>query len=210
MYEGTHYHSLDDEAGREARKQVFSSCWSQAAESISPEVLGYENPCYYYFRSACLAYDAQVSTLEGKLELVPKLLDAIQKGLQSPGGTDFEAGGLYRVAAAVKYNPAAQEIPGGLFNPEEALGLIDLAIAAQPYPAGTLPGQRYCENFSHKVRNLIVLSRPSEALQLATQSLADFDAYTKAGEIPEVLRAETADCLALLQQLKAVLEPSTP
>jgi hypothetical protein len=203
MYEGTHYHSLDDEAGREARKQVFSSCWSQAAETISPAVFGSATPTYYYFRSACLAYDAQVSDLEGKVELVPKLLDSIQKGLQSTGGTDYEAGGLYRVAAAVKYNPAAQEVPGGLFNPQEALALIDQAIAAQD-------GNRYCENFSHKVRNLMVLGKPTEALTLATQSLTDFDAYMKAGEIPEIYRAETLDCLTLLAQLKGSLETSTP
>jgi hypothetical protein len=210
MYEGTHYHSLDDEAGREARKQVFSSCWSQASETISPVILGYETPVYYYFRSACLAYDAQVSTLEGKVELVPKLLDTLQKGLQATGGADYEAGGLYRVAAAVKYNPAAQEVPGGLFNPEEALVLIDQAIAAKPYPEGHIAGNRYCENFSHKVRNLIVLGKPLAALSLATQSLTDFEAYMNAGEIPEVIRAETMDCLTLLTQLKGSLESSTP
>lgn len=203
LYEGTHYHSLDDEAGREARKQVFSTCWSQAAETINPIALESESPVYYYFRAACLAYDAQVSDLAGKLELVPKLLESIQKGLQSPGGTDYEAGGLYRVAAAVKYNPAAQEIPGGLFNPQEALVLIDQAIAAED-------GDRYCENFSHKVRNLMVLGKPTEALTLATQSLNDFNAYLDAGAIPEVYRAETLDCLTLLAQLKGSLDIGTP
>ncbi|HET9238100.1 MAG TPA: hypothetical protein VFO10_12650 [Oligoflexus sp.] len=203
LYEGTHYHSLDDAEGREARKKVFSSCWSEAAESINPVTLGHQTPTYYYFRSACLAYDAQVSTLEGKIELVPKILDAIQTGLQVPGGTEYEAGGLFRVAAAVKYNPAAQEVPGGLFNPAEALGLIDQAIA-------TKDGPLYCENFSHKVRNLLVLGRPTEALTLATESLNDFDAKMKAGSIPEIFRAETLDCLTLLTQLKGSLGSEAP
>lgn len=203
LYEGTHYHSLDEAAGREARKKVFSSCWSEAAERISPVTLGYQTPVYYYFRSACLAYDAQVSTLEGKLELVPKILDAIQTGFQVTGGTEYEAGGLFRVAAAVKYNPAAQDVPGGLFNPEEALALIDQAIA-------TKDGPLYCENFSHKVRNLLVLGRPTEALTLATESLSDFDAKVKTGSIPEMFRAETLDCLTLLSQLKGSLSSETP
>jgi hypothetical protein len=203
LYEGTHYHSLDDAEGREARKKVFSSCWSEAAETINPVNLGYQAPTYYYFRSACLAYDAQVSTLEGKIELVPKILDAIQTGLQVAGGTEYEAGGLFRVAAAVKYNPAAQEVPGGLFNPQEALGLIDLAIA-------TPDGPLYCENYSHKVRNLLVLGRPTEALTLATLSLNDFDTKLKAGSIPEIFRAETLDCLTLLTQLKGSLGSETP
>ncbi|HYX32973.1 MAG TPA: hypothetical protein VE954_07645 [Oligoflexus sp.] len=210
MFEGTHYHSLDDAAGREARKAVFSSCWSEAAETISPVALGFETPVYYYFRSACLAYDAQVSDLEGQLALVPKLLDAVQKGLQTEGGTSYEAGGIYRVAAAVKYNPAAQEIPGGLFNPQEALVLINQAIAAPPYAEGSISGQLYCENFSHKVRNLLVLGQPAEALTLATQSLSDFEQHLATGAIPEYVRAETMDCLSLLTQLKGSLETSTP
>ncbi|WP_141734413.1 hypothetical protein [Oligoflexus tunisiensis] len=206
MFEGTHYHSLETEEGRAARKIVFSSCWSQAAETVSPSVLGFASPVYYYFRSACLAYDAQVSTLEGKVQIVPQLLSAIQTGLQIEGGTTYEAGGLYRVAAAVKYNPAAQEVPGGLYNPEEALVLIDQAIAAD----GSLPGNLYCENFSHKVRNLMVLGKPTEALNLTTQSLNDFETHLSAGRIPEFIRAETMDCLTLLTQLKGSLETATP
>jgi hypothetical protein len=206
MFEGTHYHSLETEEGREARKAVFSSCWSQADATISPDLLGFASPVYYYFRSACLAYDAQVSTLEGKVAIVPQLLGTIQDGLQVEDGTTYEAGGLYRVAAAVKYNPAAQEVPGGLFNPEEALFLIDQAIAAN----GTLPGKLYCENFSHKVRNLMVLGKPTEALSLTQQSLSDFEEHLNAGRIPEYIRAETMDCLALLSELKGSLDTTAP
>lgn len=199
LYEGTHYHSLDTAEGQAARKVVFEDCWANAAESIRPTALGFETPAYYYFRTACLAYDAQVSTYDQQLELIPPLVDGIQKGLILEDGTNYEAGGLFRVAAAVKYNPAAKPLPGGLYNPEEALQLIDFAIAAQPL------GSLYCENFSHKARNLLVLERPVEALTLIESSITGFEAHLGAGEIPEYFRAETLDCLILLRQLKSVL-----
>jgi hypothetical protein len=215
VFEGTHYTSLKPEAnspseasgtvavgsGKSTRKAIFNECWEKAVEVISPANLGYESPVYYYFRSTCLAYEAEASNVVQRLGLLPRLLSALSSGLETNGGRTYEGGGILRVKAGVKGNPEAKGLPGGLYNPEEALVLINEATEAEAYP-GNLPGMLFCENFRRKIITLNELKRSQDALVVADQALVDFPSYQADGLIPEMLRAETSDCLKTVQELK--------
>ncbi len=207
VFEGTHYTSLKPESsvasgtGKQSRQKIFNECWEKAAEVINPTNLGYESPVYYYFRATCLAYEAEASNVVQRLGLLPKLLGALSSGLATNGGKTYEGGGILRVKAGVKGNPEAKGLPGGLYNPEEALVLVNEATDAEAYP-GNLPGALFCENFRRKIITLNELKRPQDALATAESALNDFPSYIADGLIPEVLRAETTDCLNTVKELK--------
>lgn len=202
VFEATHFYGTVVETERAARKALSGECWRNGAEAVNPTKLGYASPVYYYFRAACIAYEAEVSTPAERLGLLTPLNNALQTGLGTQGGTTYEGGGLLRVTAAVKGNPEAQGLPGGLYNPEEALKLINLAIDSQAYP-GNAEGAFFCENFRRKAMTLKELKLQAQSLETADQALADFPSYLEEGLIPEFIRAETDDCLKLIQALKA-------
>lgn len=194
LYEGGYLLSLDKPEERAERKKVFNTCWTKEVEAISPAKLGYSSPAYWYLRASCLAQEAQVSSVLERLANLPKLNDALDKGLASSGGDAYEGGGLLRVKAAVKGNPEAKGLPGGLFNPEEALKLIDRAIASPASP-GNAEGFLFCENFRRKADILNTLGRAAESKALSAQTVTDFTGYLADGLVPEFIRAETVGCL---------------
>lgn len=202
VFEGTHFYKTVGDADRAVRKKVFNECWKNDVEVLKPANLGFESPVYYYFRAACIAYEAEVSNVIQRLALLPELNKTLDAGLATQGGTSYEGGGLLRVKAAVKGNPEAKGLPGGLYNPEEALRLANQAINAEAYP-GNAEGNLYCENFRRKVITLNELKDYSEALATANQALADFPSYLEEGLVPEFLRAETVDCVKAITELKA-------
>jgi len=202
IFEGTHYYTTVGDADRAARKAIFNDCWKSGAELVKPATLGFESPVYYYFKASCIAYEAEVSNIISRLTLLPELNKALEAGLATQGGTTYEGGGLLRVKAAVKGNPEAKGLPGGLYNPEEALKLVDQALLAEAYP-GNAEGALFCENYRRKIITLNELKNNADALATADQALADFPLYLEEGLIPEFIRAETVDCIKTVTELKA-------
>ncbi|MFW7377989.1 MAG: hypothetical protein ACOH5I_04200 [Oligoflexus sp.] len=184
----------------EKRRDLFRSCWKDTMPLIAPDKLGYESPAYYYFSAACMAYYAEVSGTLENLANAPTMLRLLEKGLQSEGGTTYEGGGLNRVKAAVKSNAKAKPLPGGLYNPQEALTLIDEAIDSPAYP-GSYDGFLFCENYRRKTLVLTELERTSDSLKLAQTSIEDFELYLEIEEIPAELIPETKHCIDVLQAI---------
>jgi len=191
------------DAEKKARKAIFNDCWNKVIEPISPAKLGSSSAVYYYFRATCLAHEAEVSSPLERLLSLPKLLDTFTQGANAPGSDTFEGGGLARVKAAVKGNIEAKGLPGGLYNPEESLTLIESSIASQ----GDILGELFCENFYRKATTLSLIDgRKAEAKALAVQTAADFTDYLAAGDlIPEKIRAETQHCVEEVTAFGAAL-----
>lgn len=204
-YEGEALTGRTADSDIERRRQLFKECADETTELITEKALGYQSPAYYYFKASCMAYYAEVSGTLENLTNAPRLLNALSKGLESQGGDTYEGGGLKRVKAAVKSNAKAKPIPGGLYNPEEALSLIDESIASQAYP-GNYDGSLFCENYRRKINVLAELGRPAEAVEVASTTLEDFGFYLELGEIPESLVPETKHCLSVVESLKASIQ----
>ncbi len=202
IFEGTHFYTTVGDTDRAARKKIFNECWKVGAEALNPTALGFQSPAYYYFKASCIAYEAEVSNVLSRLTLLPELNKTLEAGLVTQGGTTYEGGGLLRVKAAVKGNPEAKGLPGGLYNPVEALNLVNQALASEAYH-GNAEGALFCENFRRKIITLNELKNYTESLATADQALTDFPAYLEEGLIPEFIRAETADCVKTITELKA-------
>lgn len=182
IYEGVMV--LGDAAVAE-KKQVFRDCWENYAEKIKPAVVG-ENPAYYYFKGACLAYWGEVAGTLASLPYVPTLLDLINKGLASD--TRFEGGGVYRLAAGVYSNKKAQ--PLGLYKPNEALTMIDNALAAAAYPGDPNSGSVYFDNWRGKGLVLVELGRGADAVSMMTAKIQEINDLEEAEELPAGREAE--------------------
>ncbi len=202
-YQGEVLIGKSTDAEKKARKAVFNECWKKAIEPISPAKLGAPNAVYYYFKASCLAHEAEVSSPLERLLSLPVLLDTFSKGFEAPGADTYEGGGLARVKAAVKGNVEAKGLPGGLYNPEEALTLIEGAIASQ----GDILGELFCENFYRKATTLnLIDGRKAEAKALALETATNFTEYLSAGDlIPEAIRAETQHCVKEVTKFGAAL-----
>lgn len=200
LYELNAYLDLNVEAQRKERKQLAADCWRKALETINPTNLGFQSPVYWYFRANCISREAEVSTALERLTNLSKLTESFDKGLAAPGGDIYEGGGVMRVKAAVKANPEAKGIPGGLYNPEEALKLIDAAIATDAYP-NNAPGNLFCENYRRKVSVLIEMKRNAEAKALAQQTVDDFTAYLDEELVPDFIKPETTVCIKETQSI---------
>lgn len=194
LYEASALLRSDVPEEKVQKKKLFNECWNSIVETISPSKLGYSSPIYWYLRASSMAQEAEISTSFERLTNLPKLNEAFEKGLASSGGDTYEGGGIKRVKAAVKGNPEAKGLPGGLYNPLEALKIVDEAIASEAYP-GQVEGFLFCENFRRKINILNTLERTSEAKSLADSTVSDFGNYLSEGLIPEFIRAETLHCL---------------
>lgn len=200
LYEINAYLSLNVDADRKERKALAGECWRKSLETINPTNLGFQSPVYWYFRANCLTREAEVSNAIERLANLAKLNESFDKGLAAPGGEIYEGGGVKRVKAAVKSNPEAKGIPGGLYNPEEALKLIDSAIDSEAYPDNA-PGNLFCENYRRKLSVLIELKRNADAKALAEQTVADFTAYLADDLVPQFVKPETELCIKETQSI---------
>jgi curved DNA-binding protein CbpA len=200
LYEINAYLNLNVDADRKERKALAGECWRKSLESINPTNLGFQSPVYWYFRANCLTREAEVSNAIERLANLAKLNESFDKGLAAPGGEIYEGGGVKRVKAAVKSNPEAKGIPGGLYNPEEALKLIDSAIDSEAYPDNA-PGNLFCENYRRKLSVLIELKRNADAKALAEQTVADFTAYLADDLVPQFVKPETELCIKETQSI---------
>lgn len=204
IYEGEVLTGMDTDADTEKRRTLFKQCWDKTVPLMEPSKLGYESPAYYYFRAACMAYFGQVSSTVENLLNVRTLNRAISDGLATSGGDTYEGGGLNRVQAAVRSNPRARPLPGGLYNPQEALRLIDSAINSPAYP-GSVDGFLFCENYRRKTAVLQELGRNAEAKEVAETAIADFELFLEFEEIPSFLVPETKHCINVIQKMAAEL-----
>lgn len=204
IYEGEVLTGKTASADIETRRTLFRACWDEAVPMIAPDKLGYESPAYYYFGATCMAYYGEVSGTLENLANAPILLNTLEKGLGVEGGLTYEGGGLNRVKAAVKSNAKAKPLPGGFYNPEEALNLINAAIDSEAYP-GNYEGFLFCENYRRKVLVLQELGRSGEAKELAQSTIEDFELFLELEEIPESLVPETNHCINVVQQIAAEL-----
>lgn len=201
LYEGKVLVGKSTDAEKKKRKAIFNQCWTKAVDPINPRKFGSGTPVYYYWKAACMAQEAEVSGSLERLVNLPTLLDSFSKGLETDGGQIYEGGGIKRVKAAVKGNVEAKGLPGGLYNPEESLKLIDEAIAAEAYP-GNAEGFLFCENYYRQATILQTLERNDEAKAVAETLVTDFTSYLADGLIPEIVRVETSHCI---EQTKLLL-----
>lgn len=204
IYEGEALTGRESDTDIDKRRALFKQCADETSDLISPDALGYTTPTHYYFKASCMAYYAEVSGTLENLTNAPRLLSALSRGLEVTGGDTYEGGGLKRVKAAVKSNSKAKPIPGGLYNPEEALTLIDESINSKAYP-GNYDGLMFCENYRRKINVLTELNRTQDALAVAESTLEDFAFYLELGEVPSSLVPETKHCLTVVEELKAQL-----
>lgn len=200
IYEGEALTGRDSDEDVEARRDIFRTCYKDVMPLISPDALGFESPAHYYFTASCMAYYAEVSGTLENLRNISALNDALADGLAAEGGELYEGGGLKRVKAAVKSNPKAKPIPGGLYDPEEALKLIDEAIAGEAYP-GNFAGEAYCDNYRRKVNVLAELERTEEAKTVGEETIEEFTFLLDLEEVPSILVAETKHCIDVVETL---------
>lgn len=194
------------------RKAVFSQCWCAQprvsgippfvsgscsspgfVDKISPAALGEEHPAYFYFHGVCLAYWGEQGTLSEKLAFTPKVVDDIEKGQTLD--TRYEGGGIGRLAAGVYSNPAAR--PLGLYKPNEALELIDAALAEQPFPGDPSNGSSYYDNWQGKASVLIQLhdDNPNggfrqQGIDMVTDKLTEMEEKIADDDLPAERSAE--------------------
>ncbi|NRA63894.1 MAG: hypothetical protein HRU19_05390 [Pseudobacteriovorax sp.] len=204
IYEGEALTGRDSDEDIESRRSIFRSCYTEVMPLINPEALGFESPAYYYFTASCMAYYAEVSGTLENLRNIRALNEALENGLSLQGGELYEGGGLNRVKAAVKSNPKAKPIPGGLYNPEVALELIEAAIEGEAYPGG-VEGALFCDNFRRKVNVLAELDRSEEALEVAEIAIDEFGFLLELDEIPSVIVAETKHCIKVIEEIAETL-----
>ena len=206
VYQGEGLTGTESDEDIDTRRALFKECWDSAVEAINPEAIGYAAPEYYYFKSVCMAYYGQVSGTIENLGLIRGLNNAITTGLEIPGGDLYEAAGIKRVKAAVSSNAKTKPLPGGIYNPELALQLIDEAIESEAYP-GSYAGNLSCENYRRKVNVLVELERPADALETALFAIDEFEFLLEFEEIPAVIIAETHHCLKVVKGLAEELTP---
>ncbi|SME88332.1 hypothetical protein [Pseudobacteriovorax antillogorgiicola] len=204
IYEGEALTGMTSDDDVQTRRALFKDCFDNVTQKINPANLGYASPAYYYFTASCMGYYAQVSGTLENLANVKRLNDTLNAGYETQGGNSYEGGGLNRVKAAVTSNPKAKPIPGGLYNPEAALVLINDAIASEAYP-GNYEGTLFCENYRRKVDVLVELERPADAKATADQAVEEFEFLLELEEVPAVLVAETKHCVAKIQEKAATL-----
>lgn len=204
IYEGEALTGMTGEDDIKIRKALFKDCYDVILPNISPKNLGFESPAYYYFTASCMAYYAQVAGTLENLRNVKRLNDTLAAGLDVQGGDLYEGGGIKRVKAAVISNPKAKPIPGGLYNPEAALVLINEAIEGAAYP-GNYEGQIFCENYRRKIDVLEELGNIDEAKMVAATAIEEFTFLLELGEIPAILEAETKHCIAKVMAKSDVL-----
>lgn len=185
-------------AGRDRRRALFGECWKTTNELIAPSKLGYEAIEYYYWRASCLALYAEVSSTVENLRNISLLRKSFTKGKELD--ISYEGGGLYRAEAGVIANPKAKPIPG-LYNPNEALKLVNAALEQAPYPGTSNGGSSFCENYRRKALTLRELGRVAEAKELLESSLDEFKMLDELEMLPEGLEPETRFCMRVLEEL---------
>lgn len=210
---GDTLHPKGSDAENKARKAVFKEC-GEAVESISPENYGEATPVYYYWKASCLALEAEVSGIGDKTKLAGELekIETATKAAYYNAETEewaaeysYEGGGIDRVIAAVKGNVLAVLV--GKYFPEEAKTLIAKSLVTEGYSpfddVEAIPGSQFCANYFREAKTFADQGNFKNDATLKAAAIEKYDALKVKfeqdladGVVPEVLRAETANCLA--------------
>lgn len=174
----------------DARKKSLENCLKRV-----DTIKNSKSAQYYYAWAACNAARGKLSTstLEKLRYAAPLKLygsDALKVAEKAEGA--FEGGGIYRIFAAIKANPAAEAV--GLFDPVEAMAYATKALKSPTvdYPPFTTPlsGEDYYENYYY-----LTQAKVSKAIQAddqkASKSLAE-QAVAELGEVVEELKVMDA------------------
>lgn len=173
IYEGE---MLLPKTARAERRAIFEQCWCAEpkvnllgqgscakpgfVEKIKT-VNGKEHPAYHYYKGVCQGYWGEQGSAVEKLAFVGQLEGHIKKGptvnYDLIKGSDFEGGGIYRLAAGFYSNPAAAVL--GYYKPDEAMVAIEKAIAAPASVGDPSNGSQYFDNHQGKVAVFIELDK---------------------------------------------------
>lgn len=188
---------------KKLRRDLFEEC-TRWIDVISPARIGRENQVYYMGINACRAWMVEVGTLVDALKM-PSWFggdeDAFYVGLEA--GAEFLGGGIYRAAAAFMTNPEVSII--GLYRPEEALAMMEKAMATGPDPLDPVgrTGEDYCENYHYLSLARLAVGDVDGAATIIDDALFWFDidlATMTAGEAPAGYEAETQMCARRIHQ----------
>jgi hypothetical protein len=197
------------------RREIFQNCWCKnprrgigGGSCQDPgfvdrikTIEGKEHPAYFYFKGACLAYWMEIAGPLEKVAFIGQLESALTQGINVNydlvKGTDYEGGGLLRIAAGVHSNPASAAL--GYHRPEEAYNEVNRALAAPASIGDPNSGDRYFGNHQMKANVFIQLDKKfpdadwmSKGIEFTNQTLLnmtdmiDFDTFP-AGRKPEFL-----------------------
>ena len=171
------------ESDKKARMRTFDDCLDVIKEHIHPDDIG-ATPQYYYFKVYCLALWGKAAGPLRVLVRAPTLKKAISEGLKLD--TRYEGGGLPRMVGAVYLNKKARPI--GLYKPDEALLLLEDAIASdgvedRAYPE-PLAGVDVAENYYHYAEALLKNDRKTEAIQLLEDTIAEYEELAELEALP--------------------------
>lgn len=209
VYEGEMLLPKND---RDGRRAIFQGCWCKTpkvtgipplvsgscqeegfVDAISPAKLGEAHPAYFYFYGVCLAYWGEQGSLSEKLAFTKKITDSITAGQNLD--TRFEGGGINRLSAGVKSNPATK--PLGIYAPATALNEINKALSEGPYTGDPSSGALYYDNWQGKVSVLMQLAEdnPSggykqQAIDTAKAALTELQGKIEDDDLPTGRGAE--------------------
>lgn len=172
-----------NENEKQARMRIFDNCLDTLDKYLNPRSFG-PTPQYYYYKVYCLAIWGKSAGPLRILLRAPALKKAINEGLKLD--TRYEGGGLPRMTAAVYLNEKARPI--GLYRPQQALALIEQAIASEAiedpaYPS-PLSGADIAENYYHYAKALLKNSRKNEAIELLEQTIAEYEELDELDALP--------------------------
>ncbi|MDQ3234790.1 MAG: hypothetical protein M3Q07_23535 [Pseudobdellovibrionaceae bacterium] len=180
---------------RQERKKAYLDLVSFLESTVSPSVLRFKYAGYYYFKSLSYIHLADEGTAIEQLQYLRSLNETLADIQSIPGGQAYEGGGLFRVKSRLKSALYYQGIPGGTYNPAEALRLIETAISQDGYP-GQLDAKLFCENHLIKgdIERFLGKSVKRHSL-LRAQVTSTFEVWLEDEIIPEYNRAEDLLCM---------------
>ncbi|MDQ3233168.1 MAG: hypothetical protein M3Q07_15225 [Pseudobdellovibrionaceae bacterium] len=199
-YEASHY--LNEASHKDERRRIYQEGIAAAEKYFSPDSLKFSHAAYYYFKALFLIKLSDDSSALDQLTHLRVLLQHFSKAFDGsvPGVDDYEGGGVHRLKAIMKSRDYYKGIPGGVYNPDEALKLINRALMSDQYP-GSYPSELSCENFKVKAEIERIKNKNHKGAALFhAQTAYIFDAYLKDQLIPDFLVAETKDCVESSKQ----------
>jgi len=198
------------------KKAAFDHCMRDTAKIKST---GRQE--YYYFYLACMGFRGKLGTDLERLNygvklrrIQPAALDASRNSSgQLLGG--FEGGGILRVLSAVRANPMAK--PLGLYDPQEALDFVKLALQSpersyKPFP-NPMRGEDFYENYFYEAQAKVSLGikdgddQPVRAAsRLLDATISRLDDLEAIDELPAGREPETMFYKQLMRQLRADID----
>jgi hypothetical protein len=144
----------------EGRKKILRTCIDESVKAVKHSKEQEPHYCLIACRAslAKIANDFERGMLAVKLKIERKdALETTKMGDSYVGGR--EGGGLLRIFAGVEVNPKAN--PLGLYNPEEGLRFINIALSADldmypPFPE-PLSGEDFYENYYYQAQAYVAV-----------------------------------------------------